>query len=158
MIVSSKKMTAAKIRRAGFPGFCLVALFLVMTFCAYPAALAQGASRSTQTSILRFREITGWNGTFSYRLDFSSNDSFGDVTFTAASGELSGQKNEQIEITGEVTFTGGSRGRFGCQGSAEYRVELFSLVNWGEKSILDTADGSGRATKSEIRTHRAPQY
>lgn len=117
----------------------------VLTLVSCAPALAQGSTRDVENSVRRFRGITGWTGTFSYKLDMDQNESFGDFSFLASSGELASQDEERIDLEGEVTFSGGSGGKFVATGTASYRLESFSLVTWGDKKILDTADGSGNS-------------
>ena len=122
-------------------GFALLATILV----GYGPAPAQGQEREVENSIRRFRNITGWKGTFSYKLNADRDESFGDYSFLASSGELSSQSEDRIDLEGEVTFSGGSGGKFVGHGTASYRLESYSLVQWGDKRILDTTSGSGRS-------------
>jgi len=117
----------------------------VFTLLSCVAALAQKNIRDIDNSILRFKQITAWTGTFSYRLDLDRDESFGDYSFLASKGVLASKERKRIEIDGEVSFSGGSGGKFTGQGSASYRVETFSLGTWGDKSILFTNDGRGNA-------------
>lgn len=134
-------MIAPNMRGVGVSGFRLGILLLVLVFFGYTEVAAQ----STGTGVSRFRKISGWKGTFSYRLDYSADESFGDATLSILSGNLSSQETERIEMAGEVTFTGDSGGQLAGQGSVDYEVELFSLTKWGNKSILSMTDGRGRA-------------
>lgn len=118
---------------------------MALSFFFVTVALGQTAGRDPETTILRFRQIKGWRGDFSYKLDSDFQGSFGNMTFSVSSGELSSETLERIEIEGEISFSGGSRGKFVGQGTASYQLQQFSLVKWGDKSILDTADGSGNA-------------
>jgi len=114
-----------------------------LTLFSCVAALAQKNIRDVDNSILRFKGITGWTGTFSYKLDLDRDESYGDFSFLASSGQLASQERKKINIEGKVSFSGGSGGKFTGQGNASYRVESFSLGTWGNKSILFTTDGRG---------------
>jgi len=122
-------------------GFALA----VLTLFGSVGALAQKNIRDVDNSILRFKGITGWTGTFSYRLDLDRDESFGDLSFLASKGVLASKERKRIEIDGKVSFSGGSGGKFTGQGSAAYKVETFSLGTWGNKSILFTNNGQGNA-------------
>lgn len=116
-----------------------------LTLLSCVAALAQKNIRDVDNSILRFKEITAWTGVFSYRLDLDRDESYGDLSFLASKGVLASKERKRIEIDGEVSFSGGSGGKFTGEGRASYKVETFSLGTWGNKSILFTNDGRGDA-------------
>ena len=52
-------------------------IWLVLSLFSVSEMPAQKATRSPETSILRFREIEGWKGTFSYKLDAGFKGAFG---------------------------------------------------------------------------------